>query len=575
MANICKECGADNLEIDVKCSECGRPLMSSGHHRMIGSVVLDQYEIIDVLGQGGMSVVYKARHQLTDQEVALKILPRELAAHSQVKSRFLEEARALAQLDHTNIVHLYTFGEADGCLVLAMQFVRGETWEDIILSQDRMDWREALVITIDVLKALEYAHNQGVVHRDMKPSNVLIRADTGAATVMDFGIAKMTKSTRLTATGQTMGTVRYMSPEQVRGKDIDVRTDVYSLGATLYEAVVGDTPFDGETHFEIMTKHLNEVVPPPTEHGVDIPPDLERAILKSLLKRKEDRFQTAFLFRKTLEAILEGKPPPSDRAASEPIPARPVVTSSPHAQTSTFGSGGGEITGIASSLEPAVGEGADLTRVKRGAGPVLWIALAALVAAAGAVVFLGTRGGSGPDEQAAASPTDAAPAGPPAPFLIHGLEFAVDKPYEADQLRILSVQRRDAEPIAEAVRQSRERFTEFLAQREADQGVTVQYVNVVVVPGHIICNRLLYESDQAYDGCERRESHYRAHERTLYLADNDRMLGLNLPSEIALQMCLIADSVPCEEAFQEFERRLYAEQKTKTKGGKREKKRRR
>jgi len=179
------------------------------------------------------------------------------------------------------------------------------------------------------------------------------------------------------------------------------------------------------------------------------------------------------------------------------------------------------------------------------------------------------------EPQVVAPPADASPGGPPAPFLVDGLEFAVDKPYEADQLRILSVQRRDAEPIAEAVRRSRERFAEFLTKHDAGEGVAVQYVNVVVVPAHVICNRLLYENDQAYDGCEKKESHYRAHERTLYLADNERMLGLNLPGEIALQMCLIADSVACEEAFQDFERELYAEQKAPKPGPKREKKRRR
>src|SRR5204862_2117190 len=126
----------------------------------------------------------------------------------------------------------------------------------------RLDWPSSLKICIDVLRALEYAHGRGVVHRDMKPSNVLVRTEDGSATVMDFGIAKMTTSTRLTATGQTMGTVRYMSPEQVRGHDVDLRSDIYSLGATLYEAIAGDTPFDGNTHFEIMTKHLTEVARP-------------------------------------------------------------------------------------------------------------------------------------------------------------------------------------------------------------------------------------------------------------------------------------------------------------------------
>src|SRR5215831_19998177 len=287
---ICPACGAAALEIDVKCSHCGAALGASGAHRMIGSVMLGQYELVDVLGQGGMSVVFKGRHNLTNQEVALKILPPEMAAHSQVKSRFLEEAKALAALDHPNIVHLYNFGQDNGHFVLAMQFVEGGTWERMILESERLDWITSCRIAIDVLRALEYAHGRGVIHRDMKPSNVLVRARDGVATVMDFGIAKMTTSTRLTATGQTMGTVRYMSPEQVRGQEVDLRTDIYSLGATLYESLIGDTPFTGHTHFEIMSKHLSDAPRLPSKLGVTVPAAVEAALMRSLAKRAEDRF---------------------------------------------------------------------------------------------------------------------------------------------------------------------------------------------------------------------------------------------------------------------------------------------
>lgn len=271
---------------------------------MLGTIMLGQYELVDVLGQGGMSVVFKGRHKLTGQEVALKILPPELAAHSQVKSRFLEEAKALAALDHPNIVHLYNFGQENGYFVLAMQFVAGQTWERMILEAKRLDWAASCRIAIDVLRALEYAHDQGIVHRDMKPSNVLVRARDGVATVMDFGIAKMTTSTRLTATGQTMGTVRYMSPEQVRGQEVDFRSDLYSLGATLYESLVGDTPFDGSTHFEIMTKHLSDAPRRPSKLGIELPVAVEDAVMRSLAKRTTDRFDSARDMRKQLEGAL-------------------------------------------------------------------------------------------------------------------------------------------------------------------------------------------------------------------------------------------------------------------------------
>src|SRR5690349_13481065 len=300
----CPACGKDVLDIDVKCSHCGAALGASGAHRMIGAVMLGQYELVDVLGQGGMSVVFKGRHNLTNQDVALKILPPELAAHSQVKSRFVEEAKALAALDHPNIVHLYNFGQDNGHFVLAMQFVDGRTWERMILEAERLDWPSSCRIAIDVLRALEYAHDCGVIHRDMKPSNVLVRARDSVATVMDFGIAKMTTSTRLTATGQTMGTVRYMSPEQVRGQEVDLRTDLYSLGATLYESLTGDTPFGGSTHFEIMTKQLSEVPRRPSRLGVELPAVVEDTVMRSLAKRPEDRFGSAREMRKHLESAL-------------------------------------------------------------------------------------------------------------------------------------------------------------------------------------------------------------------------------------------------------------------------------
>ena len=177
----CTACGADTLDIDVKCGQCGAALGATGAHRMLGQVMLGQYELVDVLGQGGMSVVFKGRHKLTEQEVALKILPPELAAHSQVKSRFLEEAKALAALDHSNIVHLYNFGQENGFFVLAMQYVQGRTWERIILENKRMEWKASCRVTIDVLKALEYAHGRGVI-RSLSPVTIVTGTPISAST---------------------------------------------------------------------------------------------------------------------------------------------------------------------------------------------------------------------------------------------------------------------------------------------------------------------------------------------------------------------------------------------------------
>lgn len=395
----CPSCGAEALEIDVKCGKCGHALGATGAHRMLGQVMLGHYELVDVLGQGGMSVVFKGRHKLTEQEVALKILPPELAAHSQVKSRFLEEAKALAALDHPNIVHLYNFGQENGFFVLAMQFVQGQTWERMILESKRLPWVQSVRITIDVLRALEYAHGRGVIHRDMKPSNVLVRNHDGAATVMDFGIAKMTTSTRLTAEGQTMGTVRYMSPEQVRGHEVTHHTDIYSLGATMYESLVGDTPFDGNTHFEIMTKHLSEVPKRPSVHGVELPSDVEDALMRALAKKPTDRWENARDMRKILEAALRRadvglvetqKIQPDDvaslRSDLKARPASPAPTS---------------LSDVLEPEEPRL-TAPERPANKRGAAPtpaasqkqrslVPWIALIVLIGAGGtaaALVFL-------------------------------------------------------------------------------------------------------------------------------------------------------------------------------------------
>jgi hypothetical protein len=215
-----------------------------------------------------------------------------------------------------------------------------------------------------------------VIHRDMKPSNVLVRAHDGSATVMDFGIAKMTTSTRLTATGQTMGTVRYMSPEQVRGQEVDLRTDLYSLGATLYESLTGDTPFDGETHFEIMTKHLSEKPKKPSARGISLPSEVEEALMKSLQKRASDRFESAREMRRVFEAALKdgdvalsetqkmGRGQLSELASID----RAAATTEPRAATASD---------LADRLEPTP------PRTKRRSSRLLWILLALLVLGGG------------------------------------------------------------------------------------------------------------------------------------------------------------------------------------------------
>src|SRR4051794_33575253 len=290
-----------------------------GPEKLIGSRVLD-FELKAILGSGGMSVVYRGEHRVTGQAVAIKILPPELAVHEELKARFVEEARVLAKLEHPNIVHLNNFTEAGGRLCLVMQYVEGVTFESMIVTRGKVAPDEAIRVGIEVCKALEYAHGQGVVHRDIKPSNILVRSD-GAVKVTDFGIAKMIGNSRLTSTGQTMGTVRYMSPEQVRGKAADARSDIYSLGITLYESLCGHTPFDGENHFDIMQQHLRNRPPPLAKQGATVPAAVEKALATALEKAAADRYADAALFRQALEAVLPSLPKGSDATIAAAAPA--------------------------------------------------------------------------------------------------------------------------------------------------------------------------------------------------------------------------------------------------------------
>jgi tRNA A-37 threonylcarbamoyl transferase component Bud32 len=389
-----------------------------GPERLIGSRVLD-FELKAVIGAGGMSVVYRGQHRVTGQEVAIKILPPELAVHEELKARFVEEARVLAKLEHPNIVHLNNFTETGGRLCLIMQYVEGVTFEQKIVEQGRVPADEALRVGIEVCRALEYAHAQGVVHRDIKPSNIIVRAD-GAVKVTDFGIAKMIGNTRLTSTGQTMGTVRYMSPEQVRGKAADARSDLYSLGITLYEALCGRTPFDGENHFDIMQQHLRNRPAPMAKLGALVPPSVERALLVALEKGAAERYPDAAAMRAALEKALPDASSGTGATVSSPSRLR-------------------------SRLAPTLG-------------------LAVLVVAGAGATFLIARqinkSAAPPKPAAAPKPAPApAPAPKPAakppmtwptPHALAGQTVATDERFDADGLRVQSSQKRDVRAVRDA-----------------------------------------------------------------------------------------------------------------------------
>ena len=281
------------------------PGLLEGPERLVGSCVLD-FQLTSVLGAGGMSVVYRGVHRVTRQEVAVKVLPPELAIHDELKARFVEEARLLALLEHPNIVTLNNFTETGGRLCLIMQFVDGVTFEHQLTESKQVPWKDAVHVGIEVCRALEHAHKQGIIHRDIKPSNVIVRAD-GSVKVTDFGIAKMVGQSNLTSTGQTMGTVRYMSPEQVRGRPLDARSDLYSLGVTLFEGLAGKSPFDGDNQFAIMEQHLNRRPPTLASFGAKVPAAVEEVLLRALEKKADDRFASAAEFRQALEIVALGE----------------------------------------------------------------------------------------------------------------------------------------------------------------------------------------------------------------------------------------------------------------------------
>lgn len=266
---------------------------------------LGPYQIVASLGEGGMAAVYKAYHPAMERYVALKVLPRHFASDPQFVIRFKQEARVLAQLQHSHILPVFDFGEADGYTYLVMPFIKSGTLADV-LKGEPLPWGQIRQIITQVGGALNYAHERGLVHRDVKPSNVLFD-ESGHFLLTDFGLAKILASNEtLTESGAILGTPSYMSPEQGLGLTSDGRSDIYSLGVILYELVTGRTPYKAETPMAVMIKHISDPLPPPTKFNPDLPEALEAVILKALAKNPEDRYPTAGALVKAFdEAVAE------------------------------------------------------------------------------------------------------------------------------------------------------------------------------------------------------------------------------------------------------------------------------
>jgi serine/threonine-protein kinase len=266
------------------------------------AVIGDMYELGQELGRGGMAIVYRATDLRLRRDVAVKVLPPEMAFRTDVRRRFLREAETAAQLDHPNIVPIYSVDERGGLVYFVMALVDGENLS-ARLARGRPDVEETRRILRDVADALAYAHSRGVIHRDIKPDNIIIRREDGRALVTDFGIARAAESgSHLTATGVAVGTPAYMSPEQALGeREVDGRSDIYSLGIVAYQMLTGALPFTAVNTPAMMMKHVSEMPRPMLQVRSDIPPGLAAAVERAIAKRPEDRWQDAAAFRAALD----------------------------------------------------------------------------------------------------------------------------------------------------------------------------------------------------------------------------------------------------------------------------------
>ena len=271
-------------------------------------IIAGKYEVIETIGRGGMGTVYKARQTNLDRIVAIKMLSEELASDPEFRARFQQEATVVARLNHPNIVQVHDIEPHNNTFCIIMEFVDGENLQAKIDRDVTASEQEVVAIGAQVSRALAYAHDRGIIHRDIKPDNIHV-TPKGIAKVMDFGIARFLDSKLKTQTGISMGTPKFMSPEQVTGKNVDGQTDLYSLGICMYYCLAGKPPFDGENAISVATRHLYEQPELPSKLNSSISPAVEKVILKALEKQKANRYKTGTEMAEALDEVLESRPP--------------------------------------------------------------------------------------------------------------------------------------------------------------------------------------------------------------------------------------------------------------------------
>ncbi len=334
----CPLCRFDNPADTFFCGKCGTklgiegvPQYSKTMTMMVeppllerGKLFAGRYEVIEELGRGGMGSVYRVEDKKVHEEIALKLINTEIARDKKIIDRFSHELKVARQISHRNVCRMYDLGEAEGSHFITMEYVQGEDLRSLLKRIGRLPEDKALAIARQVAEGLAEAHHLGIVHRDLKPGNIMVDR-AGNAKVMDFGIARSTKAKVVTATGLIIGTPDYMSPEQAEGKEVDGRSDIYSLGVILYEMTTGMVPFEGETALAVAMKHKSEAPRDPRELNPQISVALSVLILKCLEKDKEKRFQSASELSAEIK-ILEGLPTAERmKPRRTPVPSREIT----------------------------------------------------------------------------------------------------------------------------------------------------------------------------------------------------------------------------------------------------------
>jgi hypothetical protein len=380
---------------------------------------IGRYEVIDRVGRGGMGVLYRGRDPVLDREVAIKVMAGDFSADEAARSRFFREARASARLQHRNIVTIFEFAEDNGTPYIAMEFLRGSSLAHRLSAQPPLTLTQKLDIVTQLLTGLHYAHEQGIVHRDVKPANVWL-LDDGTVKLLDFGIAKIAAST-MTSAGSVLGSAFYMAPEQVSGREVDGRADVFAAGVVLFELLSQHRPFEAETPTAVMMKIVSEDPQPLQKFCPDLPPSLIAAVMKALQREPARRFAHAGDFAAELKLVRISAERGAETVVTESpdlaqtifIPPTPGTGSAPPVGTGTRAPHG-DPAGMA-SLSSESGT-AQRSIAVGGSRMSTWLMIAAVaIAAVALAVALTGRGGNAGSASPQAGAIGAAPAGAPPP----------------------------------------------------------------------------------------------------------------------------------------------------------------